>query len=190
MSDIICTSSNAIAIVNSVPGYADHLRADKPRPVHHGKRPDSRWCCGTAVAWCTDFLARKIVRLKAAHPNAKFIAHPECEGGAEDRRLHIGSTTGLLKYTVNSPDQVHRRHGDGDPTPDDEASPKNLHPGPAKATPVPATTPAHETETRWRDLSLFEYAGVPELTMDEDLHQKTLLPSTHARNLPPTGLVI
>ena len=87
------------------------------------------------------FSLEKIVRLKAAHPNAKFIAHPECEEAVLKIADYIGSTTGLLKYTVNSPDQefivatetgiLHQMM---------KASPKRPSSRPRQTTPVPATT--------------------------------------------------
>jgi quinolinate synthase len=42
----------------------------------------------------------KIVKLRQRHPNAKFIAHPECEAPILEIADFIGSTTGLLKYTM------------------------------------------------------------------------------------------
>jgi quinolinate synthase len=45
------------------------------------------------------FSLDKILKLKAKHPNAKFIAHPECETAVLDIADFIGSTTALLKYS-------------------------------------------------------------------------------------------
>lgn len=45
------------------------------------------------------FSLEKITKLKTRHPNAKFIAHPECEEAVLRLADYIGSTTGLLKYT-------------------------------------------------------------------------------------------
>jgi quinolinate synthase len=47
------------------------------------------------------FSHEKIVKLKMQHPDAKFIAHPECEPHLLEIADFIGSTTGLLNYTIN-----------------------------------------------------------------------------------------
>jgi quinolinate synthase len=49
------------------------------------------------------FSREKITRLKVRHPNAKVIAHPECEQPVLDLADFIGSTTGLLKFTTEDP---------------------------------------------------------------------------------------
>ena len=51
------------------------------------------------------FSLEKITRLKAMHPKAKLIAHPECETPILDIADFIGSTTGLLNYTKKSPEK-------------------------------------------------------------------------------------
>ncbi len=48
------------------------------------------------------FSAEKITKLRTRHPEAKFIAHPECEAHILEEADFIGSTTGLLKYTINN----------------------------------------------------------------------------------------
>jgi quinolinate synthase len=48
------------------------------------------------------FSQQRILKLKNRHPNAKFIAHPECEEAILKMADYIGSTTGLLKYTINN----------------------------------------------------------------------------------------
>jgi quinolinate synthase len=47
------------------------------------------------------FSLEKITKLKIRHPKAKFIAHPECEEPVLALADYIGSTTGLLKYTID-----------------------------------------------------------------------------------------
>jgi quinolinate synthase len=49
------------------------------------------------------FSQEKITKLKERHPNAKFIAHPECEEVVLKMADYVGSTTGLLKYTISNP---------------------------------------------------------------------------------------
>jgi quinolinate synthase len=50
------------------------------------------------------FSDRKIQQLRFEHPNAKLIAHPECEEIVLDKADYIGSTSALLKYVQTSPD--------------------------------------------------------------------------------------
>ncbi len=105
LSDIVCTSTNAVQIVESLP---------KDQKIIFG--PDRN--LGTYVAKKTGrdlvlwngacmvheiFSQQRIVKLKAEHPGAKFIAHPECEDVVLKMADYIGSTTGLLKYTINDP---------------------------------------------------------------------------------------
>lgn len=49
------------------------------------------------------FSHERIAKLRHRYPQAKFIAHPECEAHLLDMADFIGSTTGLLKYTMNDP---------------------------------------------------------------------------------------
>lgn len=51
------------------------------------------------------FSMEKIVKLKVRHPNAKVIAHPECEAPVLALADYIGSTTGILKYAEKSDSQ-------------------------------------------------------------------------------------
>jgi quinolinate synthase len=44
---------------------------------------------------------QKLVKLKIRHPNAKVVAHPECEEAVLAQADYIGSTTGILNYVVN-----------------------------------------------------------------------------------------
>ncbi|WP_107668902.1 quinolinate synthase NadA [Cyanothece sp. BG0011] len=105
MSDVICTSSNAVNIVNQLP---------KDRPIIFG--PDRN--LGRYVAQQTQrdlilwqgscivhetFSEKKIVQLKIEHPSAEIIAHPECEEPVLRHANYIGSTTALLKYSQQSP---------------------------------------------------------------------------------------
>ncbi|HRD37101.1 MAG TPA: quinolinate synthase NadA, partial [Bacteroidia bacterium] len=48
------------------------------------------------------FSLEKIVKLKATHPNAQLIAHPECEAAILEKADYIGSTTALLNYSKKS----------------------------------------------------------------------------------------
>lgn len=107
MSDIICTSSNAIGIVNSLPPEQKIIFApDKNlgRYIIKKTRRDMLLWNGACMVH-EIFSLEKITRLKAMHPKAKLIAHPECETPILDIADFIGSTTGLLNYTKKSPEK-------------------------------------------------------------------------------------
>lgn len=101
LSDIICTSSNAQKIIESVP-------TDQPIIFAPDRNLGSYLIQQTGrdmVLWngaCMVheiFSLEKITRLKVRHPKAKVIAHPECETAVLEIADFIGSTTGLLKFT-------------------------------------------------------------------------------------------
>ncbi len=101
MSDIICTSSNAIGIVNSLPPDQKIIFApDKNLGRYIVKKTGREMLLWDGVCMVHEiFSLEKIAGLKAMHPNAKLIAHPECETPVLDVADFIGSTTGLLNYT-------------------------------------------------------------------------------------------
>jgi len=107
LSDIICTSSNAVAIVNSVPKDQKIIFApDRNLGKYIIKKTGRDMVLWDGVCMVHEiFSLEKITRLKEAHPHAKFIAHPECEPIVLEHADYIGSTTGLLKYTINSKDK-------------------------------------------------------------------------------------
>jgi quinolinate synthase len=102
-SDYICTSSNAETIVRAVPEDKEILFApDKNLGRWLMKkigRPMLLWQ-GSCIVHET-FSERKIIGLRERHPEAKLIAHPECEDSLLRTADFIGSTTALLKYTIS-----------------------------------------------------------------------------------------
>jgi len=102
-SDYICTSSNAEKIVRAVPEDREILFApDKNLGrwlIQRTGRPMHLWQ-GSCVVHET-FSERKIIGLRERHPDAKLIAHPECEEPILRMAEFIGSTTALLKYTIS-----------------------------------------------------------------------------------------
>lgn len=102
MSDIICTSSNAQKIIESVPADQPIIFApDKNLGAYLIKktgRPMVLWNGACMVHEI--FSQQKILKLKAQHPDAKIIAHPECEEALLQYADYIGSTTQLLKFAV------------------------------------------------------------------------------------------
>jgi quinolinate synthase len=105
LSDVICTSSNAVRVVQSIP-------ADRPvvfAPDRHLGRWVEKQTGRSMVLWpgfCVvheQFTARRLLALKREHPDAEIIAHPECEQSVLDLADFIGSTTGLVKHVATSP---------------------------------------------------------------------------------------
>jgi len=101
LSDIICTSSNAQKIVESLPADQKIIFApDKNLGAYLVKKTGRDMVLWNGACMVHEiFSLEKITRLKMRHPNAKLIAHPECEEPILKIADFIGSTTGLLKYT-------------------------------------------------------------------------------------------
>lgn len=104
MSDIICTSSNAEKIINSIPESEPILFApDKLLGSYLIKKTGrdlilwDGYCQVHAI-----FSLKDLIKLKVRHPEAEVIAHPECEEELLDHANFIGSTTALIKQTENS----------------------------------------------------------------------------------------
>lgn len=102
LSDYICTSSNAEFIVNSVPKDKGIIFApDKNLGAYLVKKTGRDMILWDGACMVHEiFSLEKILRLKEKHPDAKIIAHPECEAAVLEHAEFIGSTTGLLKYTM------------------------------------------------------------------------------------------
>ncbi len=101
LSDIICTSSNAKQIVDSLPKDQKIIFApDKNLGAYINKTSGREMVLWNGACMVHEiFSLEKITRLKERHPNAKMIAHPECEEAVLKIADYIGSTTQLLKYT-------------------------------------------------------------------------------------------
>lgn len=107
MSDIVCTSTNAVAIVESLSRDEKIIFGpDKNLGRYVAKKTGRDLVLWDGACMVHEIFSReKIVKLKHRHPHAKMIAHPECEEAILKEADYIGSTTGLLKYTINSPEQ-------------------------------------------------------------------------------------
>ncbi|MBX3256579.1 MAG: quinolinate synthase NadA [Chitinophagaceae bacterium] len=101
LSDIICTSSNAKQIVESLPVDQKIIFApDKNLGAYINKQTGRKMVLWDGACMVHEIFSReKITRLKIRHPQAKVIAHPECEDIVLQLADYIGSTTQLLKYT-------------------------------------------------------------------------------------------
>ena len=104
MSDIICTSSNAVKLVNQVPADQGIIFApdrNLGRYVAEQTGRDLVLWQGSCIVHET-FSEQKMVELQVANPDAEIIAHPECEPNVLRHANFIGSTTALLKYSQQS----------------------------------------------------------------------------------------
>ena len=108
LSDIICTSSNARQIVESLPKDEPIIFApDKNLGAYINKVTGRNMVLWNGSCMIHEiFSLEKITKLKIRYPEAKFIAHPECEESVLSIADYIGSTTALLKYSEASPSET------------------------------------------------------------------------------------
>jgi quinolinate synthase len=105
LSDVICTSSNAVKIVKALGDQKIVFAPDRHLGAFVAKqanRPDLVTWQGTCVVHET-FSERRLLALIAAHPGAEVIAHPECPDGILRHAAHIASTSDLIDYARRSP---------------------------------------------------------------------------------------
>ncbi|MGI8581089.1 MAG: quinolinate synthase NadA [Chitinophagaceae bacterium] len=102
LSDIICTSSNAQKIIESLPPEQKIIFApDKNLGAYLIKKTGRDMVLWNGACIVHEiFSLEKITKLKIRHPKAKVIAHPECEEPVLRVADYIGSTTSLLKYSM------------------------------------------------------------------------------------------
>jgi len=107
LSDVIVTSSNARVIVESFPREQKIIFApDKNLGAYINKVTGRDMVLWNGACMVHEiFSLEKITKLKVRHPQAKLIAHPECEEPILRIADYIGSTTGLLKYTQTDASQ-------------------------------------------------------------------------------------
>ncbi|MBK8632720.1 MAG: quinolinate synthase NadA [Saprospiraceae bacterium] len=107
LTDVCCTSSNAEVIINSIPKDKGIIFApDKNLGAYLQKKTGRNMVIWNGACMVHEiFSHEKITKLKVRHPEAKFIAHPECEAHILDVADFIGSTSQLLKYTKENPAQ-------------------------------------------------------------------------------------
>jgi quinolinate synthase len=105
LSDVICTSSNAEKVVSSFPAGTPIVFAPDRHLGAWVKKKTGR----DLVLWpgfCIvheQFTERQLNKLKVRHPQAKLIAHPECEEGVLEMADFVGSTRALVDYVKSSP---------------------------------------------------------------------------------------
>lgn len=105
LTDICCTSTNAVRVIESIPKEQPIIFAPDINLGRYLIKKTGR----DMVLWNGScivheiFSAEKIARLRMRYPEALLIAHPECEAHILDEADFIGSTSGLLKYTRQNP---------------------------------------------------------------------------------------
>ena len=179
LSDIICTSANAVVIVNQIPKDQPIIFAPDRNLGRYVMEQSGRemllWDGACIVHEI--FSERKLVQLKLSHPEADIIAHPECEANVLRHADFIGSTTGLLKYVQKSDRQefivvtesgvIHQMQ---------KASPTK------KFIPAPPNSNCACNECPYMRLNTLEkvYLAMknrsPEITLDESIRQAALKP--------------
>jgi quinolinate synthase len=179
LSDIICTSSNARQIVESLPEDQKIIFApDKNLGAYINKKTGRKMVLWDGACMVHEIFSReKITRLKVRHPNAKIIAHPECEDVVLQLADFIGSTTQLLKFTQKDEGKefivatetgiLHQMQKN---SPD-----KMFIPAPPDNSCACNDCPHMKLNTLEKLYLCMEYES-PELTMDEDLRVAALKP--------------
>ncbi|HEY0029356.1 MAG TPA: quinolinate synthase NadA [Bacteroidia bacterium] len=104
LTDIVCTSTNAVQIVESLPKDQKIIFApDKNLGAYIKKKTGRDMVLWDGACMVHEiFSLEKIVKLKNQHPDALLLAHPECEANLLDIADYIGSTTGILNYAGKS----------------------------------------------------------------------------------------
>ncbi|GGF80104.1 quinolinate synthase NadA [Wenyingzhuangia marina] len=104
MSDIVCTSSNAVKIINSFPKDQKIIFApDKNLGDYLNKETGRDMVLWDGACMVHEaFSIEKLLTLAAEHPDAEIIAHPESPSHILKTASYIGSTAGLLKYARES----------------------------------------------------------------------------------------
>ncbi|OGH61046.1 MAG: quinolinate synthase [Candidatus Lindowbacteria bacterium RIFCSPLOWO2_12_FULL_62_27] len=179
LSDVICTSSNAEAIIRQIPADRPVIFAPDRNLGRYLVRKTGRKMLlweGSCIVH-EAFSLQKIRDLKAAHPAAKLLAHPECEEPVLMMADFIGSTTGILKYVQGHSDrsfiiatETNIIHQMKKACPD-----KEFIPAPSAADCNCNLCP-HMAVNTMEKLYLCLRDGAPEIRMDESLRLRALGP--------------
>lgn len=107
-SDLICTSSNAVKLIEKIPADQPILFApDRNLGAYVAKKTGRKMLLwqGTCIVHET-FSERKIAALRVEYPTALLIAHPECEASLLEKADFIGSTSALLQFVLETPEDT------------------------------------------------------------------------------------
>lgn len=105
-SDILCTSRNAAAIVNSIPAdrpilFLPDINLGNWVKKETGRQNMKIWQ-GACIVHST-FPARRLVKARSEHPNALVAAHPECPSDVLAMADFIGSTSAIIDWCTHAP---------------------------------------------------------------------------------------
>lgn len=105
LSDIICTSSNAEKIVNSIPKDVPIIFApDKNLGKYIQKITGRKMLLWDGACIVHEaFSMEKLLKLYSKHPGSKIIAHPESESHILETASYVGSTAGMINYVKQHP---------------------------------------------------------------------------------------
>ncbi len=179
LSDIICTSSNAEKIIRQIPADRPIIFApDRNLGAYLVKKTGREMLLwqGTCIVHET-FSERKLIHLRSLYPDAKLIAHPECEQVVLDQAAFIGSTSALLRHVQQDTARefiiateagiIHQMQ---------KACPDKLFiPAPPEESCACNQCPFMKLNTMEK-LYLCMKNGTPEITLSDDLIAKAALP--------------
>jgi len=181
MSDYVCTSSNAVKVINSIPADQKILFApDKNLGAYLNKQTGRNMVLweGSCIVH-EAFSLEKLIELHLEYPEAKIVAHPESEDPILRVAHSIGSTSQMMNYIVNSPSdtfivatEVGILHQLKKKIPN-----KTLIPAPSHEDNTCACSEcAFMKVNTIEKLYLCLRDELPEITIDENLRRKALLP--------------
>src|SRR5690606_21426674 len=102
LSDIVCTSSNAVQIVESLPKDQKIIFGpDRNLGEYVKKKTDRELVLWNGACMVHEIFSQDMfMDLRPQFPPAKFLAHPECEDHILAQADYIGSASGMLKFTI------------------------------------------------------------------------------------------
>jgi quinolinate synthase len=108
LSDIICTSSNALKVVRQFDGEPVIFAPDRhlARFVAQQAGRDDLIVWQGACIVHEQFSAKRLTQLRVRYPEAEVLAHPECEEAILDQADLVASTSGIIARAVESPAEV------------------------------------------------------------------------------------
>ncbi|MCP5066110.1 MAG: quinolinate synthase NadA [bacterium] len=105
MSDLICTSSNAVKMAREFEGQPLIVAPDRhlARWIGQQAERDDLIIWPGACIVHEQFSAKELTKLRVRHPDAEVLAHPECDAAVLDQADFIASTSGIIKRSVEGP---------------------------------------------------------------------------------------
>jgi quinolinate synthase len=177
LTDIVCTSSNAVDVVGSVPADRPILFGPDRNLGGYIQRITGRENMTVWDGAChvhEEFSVERILELKKAHPQAKVLVHPECKRPVQLVADYVGSTAGILRFAQSDPADtyivatepgiLHKMRA---------AMPRKTF---IAAPPVDATCGCNDCVfmklITLKKLYLTLKHGMPEITLDEEIRKK------------------